>query len=62
MIIEVLENSQFEAARKCATAILNDLYHFQIEFGGNDEQLHKAIESIIQKKLHPYSDEKITIY
>ena len=60
LIIEVLEHSKLEAARKCAAAVLNDLYHFQLELGSNDEQLHNAIETIIREKLSPYSDENIT--
>jgi hypothetical protein len=62
LIIEILENSRFEAARKSAAAVLNDLYHFQLEFGGNDERLYNAIEIIIKEKLRPYSDENITSY
>ena len=62
LIIEVLETTQFDAARKCAAAILSDLYYFQLESGGNDDQLHDAIEGIIRGKLLPYSDENIANY
>ena len=61
LIIEVLEHSKLEAARKCAAGVLNDLYYFQLELGSNDEQLYDALENIIREKLRPYSDENITI-
>lgn len=57
LIIEIEKHSDLEAARNCATAILNDLYYFRLELGSNDERLYDSIESIIRKKLQSYSDE-----
>ena len=62
LIIEIQKHSELEAARKCASAVLNDLYHFQLELGSIDKQLYDAIENTIKEKLLPYSDEKITSY
>jgi len=62
LIIEIEKHSDIEAARKCATAILNDLYYFQLELGSDDKQLYEAIENIIKEKLQPYSDENMTDY
>jgi hypothetical protein len=61
LIIEIEKGSDLKAARKCAAAILNDLYYFQLELGSNDKQLYEAIENTIKEKLRPYSDENITI-
>lgn len=62
LIIEIEKHSDLEAARKCAAAILNDLYYFRLELGSDDNQLYEAIENIIREKLQPYSDENVTSY
>ncbi len=57
IIIEIERSSDIEPARKCANAILNDLYYFQPELGSYNKHSYEQIEKIIKEKLEPYSDE-----
>ncbi len=63
LIIEIEKNSDNENARRVANCILNDLYYFQLEMGGNEgtgnnQSLYEAINDSIKEKLKPYSDEE----
>lgn len=55
-LIELEESSTNEAVRKCAYAILNDLFYFSPDVGNYTGHSFEEIESFVKEKLSPYAD------
>ena len=56
-IIRIEQNTSSEACRRCAGAILNDLYYFAADVEGYANATAEEIEEFVSTKLEPYSDE-----
>lgn len=57
LLVEIYEHSDSEDARKCAYAILSDLYYFCPELGTYNKHSYEEIEQFVKDKLKPYADE-----
>ncbi len=57
LLIKIESSSTSKQARKCAYAILNDLYYFEPEVGSFSNRSFEEIAKFVENKLRPYSDE-----
>jgi len=57
ILIEIEQRSKVPESRKCARAILNDLYYFSAEVGTYTGHTAEQIENLVRSKLKPYADE-----
>ena len=57
ILIEIEQKSEVPASRKCARAILNDLYYFSPEVGTYTGHSAEHIESFVRGRLKIYADE-----
>nr|WP_315484342.1 hypothetical protein [uncultured Undibacterium sp.] len=57
IIIEMEKHSSLESVRKCAYAILNDLYYFEPELGSYDNHSAEDILKFVKLELNEYADE-----
>ena len=56
-LMDIEEGLDVETVRRCANAILNDLYYFGPEVRSYTEHAYEEIESFVKNKLEPYADE-----
>lgn len=57
LIIEMEKHSSLESVRKCANAILNNLYYFEPELGTYSKHRAEEILKFVKLKLNEYADE-----
>ncbi len=56
ILIKIEQEASIEAVRKCAYAILNDLYYFEADVENYSAHTREEIESFVQSKLANYAD------
>jgi len=57
ILIEIEQKCEVPELRKCARAILNDLYYFSADVGTYTGHSAEQIESFVRGRLEPYADE-----
>ena len=57
ILIEIEQRSELPQSRKCARAVLNDLYYFNAEVGTYIGHSAEQIESFVKGRLEPYADD-----
>lgn len=57
ILIEIEHNSEVPESRKCARAVLADLYYFSAEVGTYAGHSAEQIESFVRSRLKHYADE-----
>jgi len=56
LLIEIEMKSNSKRVRKCAYAILNNLYYFRAEVGSYTGHSIEEVEAFVHNKLAPYAD------
>lgn len=57
LIIEMEKRSELKCVRRCAYAILNDLYYFEPELGSYSNHGAEHILNFVRSRLGEYADE-----
>lgn len=57
ILISIESSGKLESSRKCAYAVLNDLYYFEPEVGSYQNHSENELLSFVKGKLIQYADE-----